>query len=73
MQGSLVMIEVADPGASSVFLIHGHTNNPREGLAENYCLMSRLQAGKWYLKGASSTLFLPRVMVVLTKKLASLA
>ena len=73
MQGSVVMSEVADPGASGLFLIHGHTNNPREGLAENYYGMSRLQGGKWYLKEASSTLLSPRVMVVLTKKLASSA
>lgn len=51
----------------------GHTNNTREGLAENDCIMSRSQAGKWHLKEACSMLFSLRVMVVLIKKLASLA
>lgn len=51
----------------------GHTNNAREGLAENDCIMSRSQAGKWHLKEACSTLFSPRVMAVLIKKQASLA
>jgi len=72
-QGSVVVIEMADSGASALFLIHGHTDNPREGLAENDYIMSWLQAGKWYLKEASSMLFSPRVMAVLIKKLVSLA
>lgn len=32
----LLRYKAADPGASDLFLIHGHTNSPREVLAESY-------------------------------------